>query len=377
MAPTPQSNALDHEVGTSKPAEACYSTFSKKSKRGIVLLVALAGFFSPLSANIYFPALDYIASDLHVSLELMNLTITAYLICQGTIALAISVVADIAPPHQRGQYVGAALSGPNTAPSIGPVLGGVLAERANWRWIFWFLAILSGICLLLILLLLPETARNIVGNGSVFPCGIHRAQISILQSKEQHKAHKAERRDTALRLPNPLSCLRIICHKNTSFVLVSNAIFYMNYSCMQASLAPLLMRIYGLNALQVGLTYLPYGVGCGLASYAAGKIIDRDYKKTATSMGITIDRVRGDDIGKFPIERARLRSIWYFIAISTACTIGYGWTLQSTTHVAVPLILQFLCGLTVTGTFNVSLKVLTRNLQDISEYTILEPRIKC
>ena len=29
----------------------------------------------------------------------------------GTIALAISVVADIAPPHERGKYVGAALCG--------------------------------------------------------------------------------------------------------------------------------------------------------------------------------------------------------------------------------------------------------------------------
>ncbi|CAF9929048.1 MAG: hypothetical protein HETSPECPRED_007272 [Heterodermia speciosa] len=113
------------------------------------------------------------------------------------------------------------------------------------------------------------------------------------------------------------------------------------------------MHIYRLNALQVGLTYLPYGVGCGLASYATGEIIDRDYKKTAISQGITIDRVRGDDISKFPIERARLRSIWYFIAISTTCTISYGWALHSSTHLAVPLILQFLCGLTVTGTFNV------------------------
>ena len=105
-----------------------------------------------------------------------------------------------------------------------------------------------------------------------------------------------------------------------------------------------------------------------------GKIIDRDYQKTATSAGIPIDRVRGDVISEFPIERARLRSIWHFIAISTACTIGYGWALQSTAvtmllslcherianankHLAVPLILQFLCGLTVTGTFNVSLRV--------------------
>ncbi len=29
----------------------------------------------------------------------------------GTIPLAISVVSDIAPPHQRGKYVGAALCG--------------------------------------------------------------------------------------------------------------------------------------------------------------------------------------------------------------------------------------------------------------------------
>lgn len=68
-----------------------------------------------------------------------------------------------------------------------------------------------------------------------------------------------------------------------------------------------------------------------------GEIIDRDYKKTAISQGITIDRVRGDDISKFPIERARLRSIWYFIAISTTCTISYGWALHSSTVAHTPL----------------------------------------
>jgi predicted MFS family arabinose efflux permease len=47
----------------------------------------------------------------------------------------------------------------------------------------------------------------------------------------------------------------------------------MNYSCMQASLSPLLMQIYDLNALQVGLTYLAYGVGCDVASYVAGKAL--------------------------------------------------------------------------------------------------------
>lgn len=74
--------------------EAPYTIFSKPTKRRIVCIIALAGFFSPLSANIYFPALSYIGKDLHVSLELMNLTITAYLICQGIVPSILGDLAD-------------------------------------------------------------------------------------------------------------------------------------------------------------------------------------------------------------------------------------------------------------------------------------------
>ena len=71
------------------------STFSKATKRWIVFIVALAGFSSPLSANVYFAALNYIAADLHVSLELTNLTITAYLICQGIVPSIFGDLADM------------------------------------------------------------------------------------------------------------------------------------------------------------------------------------------------------------------------------------------------------------------------------------------
>lgn len=56
--------------------------------------------------------------------------------------------------------------------------------------------------------------------------------------------------------------------------------------------------------------------------------MDHDYRVIATAAGFSIDRTKGDDLANFPIEKARLRSIWYYVAISTACTVGYGWTLQ-------------------------------------------------
>jgi len=146
-----------------------------------------------------------------------------------------------------------------------------LAQKASWRWIFWFLAILSGLCLATIVICLPETSRKIVGNGSIPGRGVNRTILSGLRRTPKTSADDSEVPKPIFRIPNPFTCLRIVFHKDTALVLFANAIFYTNYSCMQASLSPLLMHIYGLNPLQVGLTYLAYGIGCGAASYLAGK----------------------------------------------------------------------------------------------------------
>jgi len=60
-----------------------YTIFSKNKKRFIIFMAMMAGFFSPFSANIYFPALNDIAADLNVTNALVNLTLTTYMIFQG------------------------------------------------------------------------------------------------------------------------------------------------------------------------------------------------------------------------------------------------------------------------------------------------------
>jgi len=70
-----------------------------------------------------------------------------------------------------------------------------------------------------------------------------------------------------------------------------------------------------------------------------GLIIDRDYQKTAAAAGFTVNKTKGDDLSDFPIEKARLRSIWYFMGLSIACTVGYGWSVEMRTVSLATLVL--------------------------------------
>ncbi|EGP90655.1 unnamed protein product [Zymoseptoria tritici ST99CH_3D1] len=386
------------------PEPIAYSAFTKRSAVLIVVLVSTAGFFSPFTAFVYFPAIRSIAADYGISIELMNVTVTVYLIIQGlvppilgdlsesigrrpvyllvftiycgasiglalqrnyaallvlrmlqsagssgTIALAYGVIGDIAAPHERGAYVGLSHIGFNTAPALGPVVGGVMADKVGWPWIFVFLATFSGTLLILLVLFLDETARSIVGNGSIPPRGINK---TLLQHLRNGRSPEEPRRST-FRAPNVVPCLKLIFHKNTFPVLLANATFYMMYSCLQASLAPLVQRLYGLSPLQAGLCYLSYGVAGGTASYSLGLLTDHDYRVVARQHGFSIDRVRGDDLMRFPIEEARLRSMRIYLPLCATATVGYGWSLSAHTHLAVPLVLCFIIGFTVTGVFNV------------------------
>lgn len=58
-----------------------YSSFTTWEKRFIVFTATIAATFSPFTAQIYFPALNTIAKDLHVTNAKVNLTITTYMVC--------------------------------------------------------------------------------------------------------------------------------------------------------------------------------------------------------------------------------------------------------------------------------------------------------
>ena len=100
--------AVNGESGQRSP----YSIFTKRQKQYIVFMAAWGGFFSQLSTNIYFPALNVLSKNYNVSSELINLTVTAYMIFQGLAPTIYGDLADMAgrrPAYITGfaVYIGA------------------------------------------------------------------------------------------------------------------------------------------------------------------------------------------------------------------------------------------------------------------------------
>lgn len=148
----------------------------------------------------------------------------------------------------------------------------MLAQKLGWRWIFWFLVILTGTYLVIVLFLLPETQRKIVGNGSVPARGVHRSAFDFFT--RNRKAKRDQEQGTIDRrkhhIPNPFKCILMLRSKGNLAVIMIGSITYVVKMMLQTSLAAQCTGVYNLDYLQAGLIYLPSGVGGAIASYTTG-----------------------------------------------------------------------------------------------------------
>jgi hypothetical protein len=109
---------------------------------------------------------------------------------------------------------------------------------------------------------------------------------------------------------------------------------------------------YGFDDLQVSLIYLPLAVGSTLSAFTTGKLIDRNYRRHAKKLGLTIDRNRQDDLTNFPIERSRIEVSMPIAIVGVVAVIGYGWMVENNVFLAGPCIMLFIFGYSMTAMFN-------------------------
>jgi predicted MFS family arabinose efflux permease len=199
----------------------------------------------------------------------------------------------------------------------GPVIGGIISQALGWRWIFWVLAMLGGALVIVIFLFLNETLRSLVGNGSGY------ANPTPFQwLKRRRDARKSGPQEYAqVRLPeakkkslNPLQSLLYLREKDVAILVLYYAFQYGGMYCFTTSVPAIFAEIYGLDDMQIGLTYLANGFGCVFGSVIQGKLLDRDFRIIAIKHGMDPSKVKGGKLTpEFPLEYARLRLGWIHV----------------------------------------------------------------
>jgi len=206
------------------------------------------------------------------------------------------------------------------------VLGGALSYAAGWEWIFWFLTIVASLCLALVAIFLPETSRNIVGNGSARPA--RRLCRPLWKIMCHWKDGDDEPPRGGGRIPNPLRSVKILLRKDNAVVILACGLMYAVYTCVTATLATLFVETYGVNEWQAGLIYLPFGLGGTCSTFFSGRLMDRSYRKARAERGLPTDKARGDDLDNFPIEKARLAVMWWPMGVTVVSVVAYGWVVH-------------------------------------------------
>ncbi|KAK6360287.1 hypothetical protein TWF730_006435 [Orbilia blumenaviensis] len=415
-------NASPNDPITPTNSEPTYSIFDSRQRALIIFVVSIAATFSGFASNIYFPVLPTIAHDLNVSIDLINLTVTSYLIFQGiapslwgpisdvkgrrvayfftflvflgacvglaesknyttlvvlrclqstgsasTIAIGSGVIGDITTRANRGGFMGVFQAGLLVPVAVGPVIGGALAGSLGWRAIFWFLAIYSGIFLLVLILLLPETLRSIVGDGSKKPSSlIAKFPLNLYQKTSKTKWEPDTRSDInsdpARKHVDILGPFRILTSKQAAPIIVFLAIYYAVWQMSITAMSSLFEERYGLGETEIGLTFIANGVGSIVGTLVTGKILDIDYRRVRTQYesNLTTDTEPGETActsqeSDFPLERARLRLMPLFSILQCISILVFGWTIHypQKVHIALPIISTFITGWTAISTYSV------------------------
>jgi MFS family permease len=187
----------------------------------------------------------------------------------------------------------------------------------------------------------------LVGNGSYAPSAIYRPWAPITY---RHRLRSAE--SAAVDKPpkkafvNPL---RLLTYPDIFLILFYNGIVLAVFYGVTATTSVLFQKSYPfLSETDIGLCYLAIGGGMVIGSLLSGRLLDRDYQIIKNEMirKVEADGEKGmrlEDVTKeenFPIERARLRTTPIYLAVLVTTMIGYGWCLQKSVNLAVPLILQ-------------------------------------
>ncbi|PNP74636.1 hypothetical protein FNYG_11972 [Fusarium nygamai] len=263
-------------------APSLYGSISDSRGRRIAFVIALVVY---LAANV---SLAF-TSNLTMLVVLRGLQAAG---SAATISISTGVIADITEPNERAGFMGTNAGIRMIGQAIGPVIGGLLNSAWGFRSIFWFLFVFSALVLLGLLVFLPETQRKISGNGDVPLRGLYKPWSYYFKPPKEWRnapilpAPKLDKLSWRT-ITEPLT---YVLRMDILVLLSWGALVYTIWNMVTSSTTTVLLKTFpNLTQWQVGLCFLPNGIGCVFGSVCTGRLMDRAFKRAKLDIERSMD----------------------------------------------------------------------------------------
>lgn len=240
-------------------------------------------------------------------------------------------IADMFVQEKRGTAMAVFAIGPLLGPVVGPVVGGFITDALGWRWVFWMLAITSGVLSTFFFLFSKETYAPVILQQKAKRLRKETGN-PLLRSKLDPGLSTIAYIRRGISRPFKMLVLSPISILCGIYVGLAYAYLYLLF----ASLVPLFMKIYHFKTSFAGLAFLGLGVGSiiGVAYFSITS--DKHIKKKAMEEELAAAAEGRPKEGMKPEHRldplkvgAIVMPIGFFI---------YGWTAEYEVHWIAPII---------------------------------------
>ncbi|KAF7589918.1 hypothetical protein BBP40_003536 [Aspergillus hancockii] len=238
------------------------------------------------------------------------------------ITIGSGTVADMIPVEKRAGIMAIWALGPILGPVVGPIAGGFLAEAVGWRWVFWVLAIATGVMTIGCIVFYRESYAPVVLSRKAArlrkqtgnPC-LHSVHGDGKVTKQLF--FTAFARPTKLLFGSPIVFLLSL------FAAVTYGYLYLMFT----TLTPIFKNTYGFTSGLAGLAYLGFGIGSIIGLGVCGIVSNR----------IAVDHTARGCM----TPESRLPPMLFGCWAIPAGLFWYGWSAHAHTHWIVPILGTF------------------------------------
>lgn len=221
-------------------------------------------------------------------------------------AMTFALITESFPPSERGKALGIQATIVSTGIIAGPIIGGLIIDAVDWRWIFYVNIPIGIVGSLAALRYLPNarpagTGRFDFGGGALFFIGLLSLLLSLTIGQERGFVdeyvlglYAAAALSLAFfvavetRVEHPLLDLSMFRSGDFSVSLLSRFATFAALSGISILLPFYLTDVIGLTPLGVGLAMTALPVAMGSIAPAAGAWSDRNGVRRVAMIGLVI-----------------------------------------------------------------------------------------